>query len=119
MHRLIDLGVSTSIDDFGIGYSSILYLRRLPLDELKIDRAFVDVMFRSREDREIVATLLRLAHGLDLHVVAEGVENEQTLTLLREMGCDRAQGYWIAKAMPAQELPTWFENWNRENTRAV
>jgi EAL domain-containing protein (putative c-di-GMP-specific phosphodiesterase class I)/GGDEF domain-containing protein len=113
MHKLIDLGVSTSIDDFGIGYSSILYLRRLPLDELKIDRAFVDVMFRSREDREIVATLIRLAHGLDLQVVAEGVENEQTLDLLREMGCDRAQGYLISRAMPAADLPAWFEEWNR------
>jgi len=114
MHRLIDLGVSTSIDDFGIGYSSILYLRRLPLDELKIDRAFVDVMFRSREDREIVATLIRLAHGLDLQVVAEGVENQETLNLLREMGCDRAQGYLISRAMPAADLPAWYENWNRQ-----
>jgi len=112
MHRLIDLGVSTSIDDFGIGYSSILYLRRLPLDELKIDRAFVNVMFRSREDQEIVATLIHLAHGLGLDVVAEGVENEETIDLLRQMGCDRAQGYWISRAMPAAELPTWFAAWN-------
>jgi EAL domain-containing protein (putative c-di-GMP-specific phosphodiesterase class I)/GGDEF domain-containing protein len=117
MHRLIDIGVSTSIDDFGIGYSSILYLRRLPLDELKIDRAFVDVMFRSKEDKEIVATLIRLAHGLGLQVVAEGVENEQTMNLLQEMGCDRAQGYWIARAMPAAALPAWFETWNRQNDR--
>lgn len=118
MHRLIDLGVSTSIDDFGIGYSSILYLRRLPLDELKIDRAFVDVMFRSKEDKEIVATLIHLAHGLGLQVVAEGVENEQTMDLLQEMGCDRAQGYWIARAMPAADLPVWYEDWNRRYVRA-
>ncbi|MBU1235480.1 MAG: GGDEF domain-containing phosphodiesterase [Gammaproteobacteria bacterium] len=118
MTRLIELGVSTSIDDFGIGYSSILYLRRLPLDELKIDRAFVDVMFRSNEDREIVATLIRLAHGLGLHVVAEGVENEETMNLLCEMGCDRAQGYWISRAMPASALPEWFENWNRRHASA-
>ena len=118
MHRLIDLGVSTSIDDFGIGYSSILYLRRLPLDELKIDRAFVNVIFRSREDKEIVATLIRLAHGLGLHVVAEGVENIQTLDLLREMGCDRAQGYLISRAMPAADVPVWFEKWNRQHAVA-
>lgn len=118
MHRLIELGVSTSIDDFGIGYSSILYLRRLPLDELKIDKAFVDVMFHSDEDREIVATLIRLAHGLGLHVVAEGVENQQTMDLLHEMGCDRAQGYLIARAMPAGDVPAWFESWNRRNGRA-
>lgn len=117
MHRLIELGVSTSIDDFGIGYSSILYLRRLPLDELKIDKAFVDVMFHSNEDREIVATLIRLAHGLGLHVVAEGVEDDRTMDLLEEMGCDRAQGYLIAQAMPATELPGWFDSWNRRNAR--
>jgi EAL domain-containing protein (putative c-di-GMP-specific phosphodiesterase class I)/GGDEF domain-containing protein len=117
MHRLIELGVSTSIDDFGIGYSSILYLRRLPLDELKIDKAFVDVMFHSSEDREIVATLIRLAHGLGLHVVAEGVEDERTLDLLQEMGCDRAQGYLVARAMPAAELPGWFDSWNRRRAR--
>jgi diguanylate cyclase (GGDEF)-like protein len=118
MHRLIELGVSTSIDDFGIGYSSILYLRRLPLDELKIDKAFVDVMFHSDEDREIVATLIRLAHGLGLHVVAEGVEDDRTMDLLQELGCDRAQGYLIARAMPATELPGWFETWNRRNGRS-
>jgi EAL domain-containing protein (putative c-di-GMP-specific phosphodiesterase class I) len=117
MHCLIELGVSTSIDDFGIGYSSILYLRRLPLDELKIDKAFVDVMFHSSEDREIVSTLIRLAHGLGLHVVAEGVEDERTLDLLQEMGCDRAQGYLIARAMPASELPGWFDSWNRRHAR--
>jgi EAL domain-containing protein (putative c-di-GMP-specific phosphodiesterase class I) len=114
MDKLIALGVSTSIDDFGIGYSSILYLRQLPLHELKIDRVFVDAMSRSQEDKEIVAALIRLAHGLDLHVVAEGVENEQTADLLRDMGCDYGQGYWIGKAMPASEMAGWVESWNRQ-----
>ena len=114
MDKLIALGVSTSIDDFGIGYSSILYLRQLPLHELKIDRVFVDAMSRSQEDKEIVAALIRLAHGLDLHVVAEGVENEQTANLLRDMGCDYGQGYWIGKAMPASEMAGWVESWNRQ-----
>lgn len=113
MDRLIRLGVSTSVDDFGIGYSSILYLRHLPLQELKIDRVFVDAITTSREDREIVAALVKLAHGLDLQVVAEGVENEETADLLREMGCDRGQGYWIGRAMPAAELPAWLAGWNR------
>jgi diguanylate cyclase len=113
MERMIALGVSTSIDDFGIGYSSILYLRQLPLHELKIDRVFVDAMARSQEDREIVAALIRLSHGLDLQVVAEGVENEETANLLRDMGCERGQGYWIGKAMPPAELPAWLEAWNR------
>lgn len=114
MDKLIALGVSTSIDDFGIGYSSILYLRQLPLQELKIDRVFVDAMSRSQEDKEIVAALIRLAHGLDLHVVAEGVEDEQTADLLRDMGCDYGQGYWIGKAMPASEMPAWMASWNRQ-----
>lgn len=113
MERLIKLGVSTSIDDFGIGYSSILYLRQLPLQELKIDRVFVDAMAKSKEDREIVAALVRLSHGLELQVVAEGVENEETANLLREMGCDRGQGYWIGRAMPAADLPAWLADWNR------
>jgi EAL domain-containing protein (putative c-di-GMP-specific phosphodiesterase class I) len=113
MNRLIDLGVRTSIDDFGIGYSSILYLRQLPLSELKIDRVFVDTMLRSPQDKEIVATLIRLAHGLGLHVVAEGVENEATLHLLREQGCERAQGYWISRAMAPADIPAWVEAWNR------
>ncbi len=112
MNRLIDLGVRTSIDDFGIGYSSILYLRQLPLSELKIDRVFVDTMLRSPQDKEIVATLIRLAHGLDLEVVAEGVENEETLQLLREQGCERAQGYWISRAMAPADIPAWVDAWN-------
>lgn len=111
MRRLIDLGASTSIDDFGIGYSSILYLRQLPLHELKIDRAFVDAVLGSHQDQEIVASVVRLAHGLGLHVVAEGVENEATADLLRDMGCDRGQGYWIARPMPVADLPAWFAAW--------
>ncbi len=113
MERLIRLGVSTSIDDFGIGYSSILYLRHLPLNELKIDRVFVDAITTSHEDLEIVAALVRLSHGLGLKVVAEGVENEETANLLRDMGCDRGQGYWIGRAMAPAELPAWIADWNR------
>jgi diguanylate cyclase len=112
MRRLIELGVSTSIDDFGIGYSSILYLRQLPLHELKVDCAFVGAMSHSKQDREIVASLVQLAHALGLQVVAEGVEDEETLAMLRQMGCDRAQGYWIARAMPSVEFVPWLRQWN-------
>ena len=113
MFRLLNLGVTTSIDDFGIGYSSILYLRQLPLRELKVDCVFVSPMARSRQDHDIVEALISLAHGLGLRVVAEGVEDEATYSLLKSMGCDRAQGYWIARAMPANELATWVTNWNQ------
>lgn len=112
MRRLIDLGAATSIDDFGIGYSSILYLRQLPLHELKIDCAFVGAMSHSQQDREIVASLVQLAHALGLQVVAEGVEDEETLQLLRRIGCDRAQGYWISRAMPAADFAGWLRDWN-------
>jgi EAL domain-containing protein (putative c-di-GMP-specific phosphodiesterase class I) len=113
MFRLLNLGVTTSIDDFGIGYSSILYLRQLPLRELKVDCVFVSPMARSRQDHDIVEALISLAHGLGLRVVAEGVEDEATYALLKSMGCDRAQGYWIARAMPVDELATWVTNWNQ------
>jgi EAL domain-containing protein (putative c-di-GMP-specific phosphodiesterase class I) len=119
MNRLIDLGVMTSIDDFGIGYSSILYLRQLPLHEMKIDRVFVDAMLRSHQDREIVLTLIRLARGLGLEVVAEGVENEETLQVLAANGCDRAQGYWISRAMTPTDLPAWVKAWNARQTGAT
>lgn len=112
MRRLIDLGASTSIDDFGIGYSSILYLRQLPLHELKVDCVFVTAMSRSQQDREIVASLVKLSHALGLQVVAEGVEDEETMVLLREMGCDRGQGYWISRAMPTADFAAWVRDWN-------
>ena len=118
MRRLIDLGVSTSIDDFGIGYSSILYLRQLPLQELKIDCAFVGAMSHSQQDREIVASLVQLAHALGLEVVAEGVEDEETLHLLRRIGCDRAQGYWISRAMPTGQFVDWLRDWNSRQSLA-
>lgn len=113
MFRLLNLGVTTSIDDFGIGYSSILYLRQLPLRELKVDCVFVSPMARSRQDRDVVESLIRLAHGLELRVVAEGVEDEQTYQLLRQLGCDRAQGYWIARPMPASALADWIKAWQQ------
>jgi EAL domain-containing protein (putative c-di-GMP-specific phosphodiesterase class I) len=113
MRRLLDLGVTTSIDDFGIGYSSILYLRQLPLRELKIDCVFVAAMARSPQDRDIVAALIGLSHGLGLRVVAEGVEDKETFDLLVKMGCDGAQGYWIGRPMPTADFPAWVEQWDR------
>jgi EAL domain-containing protein (putative c-di-GMP-specific phosphodiesterase class I) len=116
MGRLNELGVTTSIDDFGIGYSSILYLRQLPLRELKIDCVFVSAMAHSHQDRDIVAALIGLAHGLDLRVVAEGVEDEETFKLLGQMGCDCAQGYWISRAMPTTDFPAWALAWNQRHS---
>jgi diguanylate cyclase (GGDEF)-like protein/PAS domain S-box-containing protein len=102
-------GVSVSIDDFGMGYTSLNLLRRLPVHELKIDRSFVDAMAGERgEDTAIVRSTADLAHNLGLTAVAEGVENQWTLDLLSTFGCDQAQGYHIAKPMPSADFVGWL-----------
>jgi EAL domain-containing protein (putative c-di-GMP-specific phosphodiesterase class I)/CHASE2 domain-containing sensor protein len=98
------LGVKLSVDDFGIGHASLHYLRRIPADEVKIDRSFVTLMDSSSEDRALVRTSIEMIHSLGRTAVAEGVENQAVVDLLREMGCDAAQGYFFAKAMPMDEL---------------
>ena len=101
MFALKALGVRFSIDDFGTGYSSLSYLRRLPIDTLKIDRSFVRNMSASSDDGSIVIAIVRLAHSLRLDVVAEGVETENDLALLKRLECDRAQGYLISRPVDA------------------
>jgi len=104
LDRLRDLGVRISIDDFGRGYSSLAYLKRLPADSLKIDRSFVRGLGKDVEDTAIVHTIIELAHTLGLEVVAEGVETEEQAALLKEMGCDFAQGYHFARPLPPHEI---------------
>ena len=101
-------GMSLALDDFGTGYSSLLQLRQLPYSELKVDRCFVCEAVRSRESRLIVKAVIDLAHGLGLKATAEGVEDAETLALLAELGCDHAQGYFIARAMEGWELAPWL-----------
>jgi diguanylate cyclase (GGDEF)-like protein len=108
MQELSRAGIALSIDDFGTGYSSLAYLQRLPVRELKVDRSFVTDLASSENDMEIVRSTLSMAHSLGLTVVAEGVEDGVALGLLREMGCDVAQGYHIARPMPAVELKRWL-----------
>jgi len=108
LERLVALGVSFSIDDFGTGYTSLAYLKRFPVHELKIDRSFVTNVERDPHDRTIVRSIIDLAHGLGLGVVAEGVESVGALDLLREWGCDRAQGHILAMAMPPEEFAERF-----------
>lgn len=98
------MGVKLSVDDFGIGHASLHYLRRIPADEVKIDRSFVTMMDSSAEDRALVRTSIEMIHSLGRTAVAEGVENQAVVDLLREMGCDAAQGYFFAKAMPMDDL---------------
>ncbi len=97
-------GVRFSIDDFGTGHSSLSRLKRLPVHELKIDRSFVKDMLHNEDDAMIVRSTIELAHNLRLSVTAEGVEDEPTYQRLKELRCDYAQGYHIAKPMPAADL---------------
>jgi diguanylate cyclase (GGDEF)-like protein len=104
LQRLHDLGVKLSIDDFGTGYSSMAYLRRLPVDELKIDRSFVLGMTTASADAVLVRTAIDLGHNLGLTVVAEGVEGAEHVLALRALGCDIAQGYHYARPMPGDQM---------------
>ena len=109
---LSETGVSISLDDYGTGYSSLAYIKRLPIRELKIDRSFVFNMDTDPQDATIVRSTIELANNLNLRVVAEGVETETNWTTLGEMGAALAQGYLLTKPLPASELDTWIENWN-------
>jgi diguanylate cyclase (GGDEF)-like protein len=115
LHRLHALGCRLSIDDYGTGYSSLAYLRRLPLHELKIDKGFVSSMARDSSDALIVRSTIDLAHNMGLLVVAEGVEDEATLEQLRALGCDYVQGFFLSRPIAATELPAWMRGsaWTR------
>jgi diguanylate cyclase (GGDEF)-like protein len=113
LDRLRGLGAKISIDDFGMGYSSLAYLKRLPADSLKIDRSFVRGLGEDEEDTAIVHMIIELAHTLGLEVVAEGVEREEQARLLRDMGCDMAQGYHFAKPLPPEGIPALLSSSTR------
>lgn len=108
LQRVRALGVRLAIDDFGTGYSSLAYLKRLPVDTLKIDISFTSQMLDNHVDAMIVRSTISLAHNLGLHVVAEGVENAATLAALHSIGCDEAQGYHIARPLPAEQATEYL-----------
>jgi diguanylate cyclase (GGDEF)-like protein len=109
LDRLRKLTVRLSIDDFGTGYSSLSHLRLLPVDEIKIDKSFVMEMLANPSDEAIVRSTIQLCHNLDRKVVAEGVENAEIYARLRDLGCDLAQGFHIARPMPPEDLRGWME----------
>ncbi|HUG22838.1 putative bifunctional diguanylate cyclase/phosphodiesterase, partial [Piscinibacter sp.] len=111
LDRLSALGFKLSIDDFGTGYSSLAYLRRLPVDELKIDKSFVMCMEKDADGAKIVRSTIDLAHNLGLSVVAEGVESAAVWDMLRELNCDEAQGFHMSRPMPVAEFSTWSMSW--------
>jgi EAL domain-containing protein (putative c-di-GMP-specific phosphodiesterase class I) len=104
LHAIRELGVRLSIDDFGTGYASLSYLKRLPVSTLKIDRTFVVNLSSDEADQRIVRSSIQLAHGFGMIVVAEGVESEPVAELLRQYGCDQAQGFHFARPQAPEEL---------------
>ena len=104
LDNLKGLGVGISIDDFGMGYSSLSYLKRLPADTLKVDKSFVAGLGEDVQDTAIVQMVIDLAHKFGMEIVAEGVENKKQAEQLKEMGCDMAQGYYFARPLPPEAL---------------
>ena len=123
MQACRDLGVTFSLDDFGTGYSSLTYLKRLPVAQLKIDQSFVRGMLDDPDDLAILDGIIGLASAFNRQVIAEGVETAQCATMLLQLGCDLAQGYGIARPMPAADLPAWCLAWHPDpawvNARAL
>ena len=115
LNKLSGLGFKLSIDYFGTGYSSLAYLKRLPVDELKIDKSFVMSMVEDLDDAKIVRSTIDLAHNMGLTVVAEGVENAKVWDALRALECDEAQGYHMGKPMPVSEFCSWSSAWAAKN----
>ncbi len=112
LERLHAMGVDLSIDDFGTGYSSLAYLKRLPVDELKIDKSFVLNMENDIGDTKIVRSTIDLGHNMGLRVVAEGIESEAVWRLLAALGCDQGQGYFMSRPIAADQLAQWIANWS-------
>jgi EAL domain-containing protein (putative c-di-GMP-specific phosphodiesterase class I) len=106
--RLREMGVKVAIDDFGSGYSSLGYLKSLPVNDLKIDKSFVINMMEDSGDLVIVQSTIELAHNLGLTVIAEGVESDETWRRLRALGCDVAQGWLIGRPLPAADFANWL-----------
>jgi len=109
--KMKQLGINLAIDDFGTGYSSLSYFKHIPANELKIDQSFVRTMRTDPQDLELVKIIIHIAHQFGLAVVAEGVEDKESLEMLRELGCDFAQGFYFSKPLPREEYEQWVLAW--------
>jgi diguanylate cyclase (GGDEF)-like protein len=118
VNQLSRLGVRLAVDDFGTGHSSLANLRRLPIDELKIDRSFVTPMLNDENDLIIVRSTINMAHDLGLRTIAEGVEDAATLAELSELGCDLVQGYHFSKPVPAEKFISWADSFQTTGVRS-
>ena len=110
LHKVRKMEISVAIDDFGTGYSSLSHLRQLPIDRLKIDRAFVSELKNAVPGGHIASMVIELGRKLNLAVIAEGIEEESQAQTLLSMGCHEGQGYLYAKPMASQQLVEWIEN---------
>lgn len=117
--RLASMGVRLAIDDFGTGMSSLSYLKRLPVNELKIDQSFVVDMAEDENNAVLVRSIIDLAHNIGREVVAEGVQDLDALQLLEMLGCDTAQGYFISRPRKAEELEEWLHSGEWGLRRAI
>jgi EAL domain-containing protein (putative c-di-GMP-specific phosphodiesterase class I) len=117
LKQLRRMGITVAIDDFGVGYSSLSYLRRFPIDKLKIDRSFVRDL-ECEVDASIVQAIISLAHSLKLKVVAEGVETTDQLQFLRSLGCDQYQGFHFSPPLPSDEFAELLRSWQRPEDAA-
>ena len=119
LSELDGMGVKLSVDDFGTGYSSLSYLKRLPVDEIKIDRSFVMDMFANKHDETIVKSTIDLAHNMNLKVIAEGIEDKETYERLRNMGCDMGQGFFMGRPVSSNDLAQWMDSspWGLKNKK--
>ncbi len=111
IERVRKLGVDFSIDDFGKGYSSLSYLKQIPATEIKIDKRFIGAIAIDEKDKQIVKTVIALAHALDMRVVAEGVDNAEALFIVRGLGCEMAQGFFIGRPMRGDLVPEWHDHY--------
>lgn len=118
LENLADMGVQLALDDFGTGYSSLAYLKRFPIHTLKVDKAFVDDIASDDKDRNMVASIIAMAHNLNLKVVAEGVESQTQLQILKTLRCEYIQGFYYAKPMPADEFSRFIDQHNHSQQLA-
>jgi EAL domain-containing protein (putative c-di-GMP-specific phosphodiesterase class I) len=116
---LRDLGARIAIDDFGTGHSSLAWIKNLPVDELKIDRSFVAELPDNRRDVAIVRATIELAHSLNMTVLAEGVESRPAMRWLTSQGCEKAQGFFISRPMPAETFSQWVSHFSGDVTAYV
>jgi EAL domain-containing protein (putative c-di-GMP-specific phosphodiesterase class I) len=117
LEKLKSMGISLAIDDFGTGYSSLGYLKHLPIQKLKVDGSFIRGIETDKADRAIVEAIVSLGRALNLTLVAEGVEQRSTITLLGKLGCHVAQGYFYCRPLPPEDFVVWYREFTGEGRR--